>query len=293
MRRTLVVPALAAMMAIPTTQALEISDEDASLKFGIRLQSRIEFANAKTADDNDFDIQDGATEDPQSINFYVRRARLYMKGKYKGGWKYELTMFSDDIGDDGSNDASRSGVRVRYATVGKGFGSQVESKHSLTFGLQKAQLLSSHTDSSSRLLFFDARLANLLKTEDRHLGLQYKASGSMFNAYARFSEAGGNSDQNGYQLAFRVETGLTADMHLKKRKESFLGKEGFGHQLGLGLGIKTESKDKSTGDDNGDGSTISPSIIFFTTIRSLPCLTLVSTTLQMQKTVRVMISNVW
>ena len=80
MRRNVVVPALAALAAIPTTQAIELAGEDASINFGIRLQSRVEIANASDAAGDDYDTWDKTTtEDPQSINFLIPRARLYMK----------------------------------------------------------------------------------------------------------------------------------------------------------------------------------------------------------------------
>ena len=74
---------------MPTASAIELVGGDASINFGIRLQSRIEIASASDAAGDDFDIQDGKQkDDPQSINFYVPRARLYMKGKYQDDWKF-------------------------------------------------------------------------------------------------------------------------------------------------------------------------------------------------------------
>ena len=99
-------------------------DEDASIKFGIRLQSRVEIANASDSDGNDHDIQeDATTDDPQSINFFLPRARLYMKGKYGDGYKFQLTYMGDKIGRKGAND--RGDVGVRYATIGKEIKSDV------------------------------------------------------------------------------------------------------------------------------------------------------------------------
>ena len=83
------------------------------------------------------------------------------------------------------------------------------------------------------------------------MGLAYKLKAPVFNVYARLSEAdAAGDDANDLFFSLRVETGLSQDMHIKKRTESFVGKEGFGHQLGLGLGIKSD------GNDDEDGETV-------------------------------------
>ena len=68
--------------------------------------------------------------------------------------------------------------------------------------------------------------------------------------YARLSEDGGKGDQNDWLLTARVESSIKPDWKIKKRTESFLGKEGFGMMFGAGIGIKTD------GDDNKDGETV-------------------------------------
>ena len=64
------------------------------------------------------------------------------------------------------------------------------------------------------------------------------------------SEAGGTGDQNDWLLTARVESSIKPEWKIKKRTESFLGKEGFGMMFGAGLGVRTD------GDDTEDGETV-------------------------------------
>ena len=132
-----------------------------------------EIASASDANGDDFDTWEKATtDDPQTINFLIPRARLYMKGKYQDDWKFQLTFSGDKIGKKGSNDDGD--VDVRYATVTRVFKGEGVT-HELEFGLNKPKLISGHTDSSSKFLMYDARLNNKLKPADRVLGAAYTA----------------------------------------------------------------------------------------------------------------------
>ena len=96
--------AVACLAATPLANAVTLGDDDGnSLGFGIRLQNRIDF-NQGINDNQGNPVTDQAGVD--TVDFYLRRVRLYMKGKAKWGQKFNLTMSADNLGKPSGGDRS-------------------------------------------------------------------------------------------------------------------------------------------------------------------------------------------
>ena len=245
-----VVPSLAALALVPAAQAFEIDTGDASLSIEPRIQSRIEFASASDAAGNDYDIWDTTSTDPQSVNMYIRRARLYFKGKAFDNIKFEATLYADEIGAVQRRDGT--GVDFRYATVGWEQKTD-DMKHYVRFGLQKQTAVAGDFDSSSKQLFPNGRLSASY-AGPRSVGLAYFLTAPMFNLRVGLADEPDSTptDNNDWHFFARIATGLKEDWALDKRSESFLGKEGFAHEVGLGFDIRSEGSDP----DNNSGATV-------------------------------------
>lgn len=246
------VPTLAALAAVPAAQAFDIAGDGWDLSIEPRIQTRIEFASATNANDSaDYDIwAEANTDDPQAFNFYVRRARLYIKGKSDDGFFFGFTLRNDNIGRADAIDETNDNVEINDMFVGKEFESG-DVSHSIQFGYDELGDAgpAAEVDSSSKLLFPNARLSVFLG--NKAVGFQYGMQTSMFGLTAALGEAEskdfGLDDEADIYFAARVYTGLTEDMFLGKRMESFLGEEsgGLKHQAGVSLEWKELGGDDS------------------------------------------------
>jgi len=256
MQTRFLVPTLAALAAIPAAQAFEIDAADWELSIEPRIQSWIEFASVSDAAGEDFDPFEGATpppagnEDPTAINFQMRRVRLYFKGSHSDGWKFNITFMADHIGEE--EDRDNTGVDVRYAWVGKKI-SNGDIDHYIQFGVDKAGPIIADPDSSSKQLFPNGRLTAGLNGP-RGMDLKYQVTAPVFNLMVDIAEQEDSgfpgSDNGDWWLSARAATGLKEEWQLGKRSESFLGKEGFAHEVGVGVGIRVD------GSDDDDAATV-------------------------------------
>lgn len=249
MRPRHVVPTLAALAMLPAgAHAFEIAAGDWELAIEPRIQTRIAVASASDAAGDDYDIWERrTTENPQAINFFLRRTRLYFKGGHSDGWKFNVTLQADNVGreDDRDNDD----VAVRYAWVGKKF-ERGDIDHYLQFGLDKHTAVMADVDSSSKQLFPNGRLAEGYNGP-RSIGIDYALAAPAFGLRTGLADEAGD-DNNDWHFYARVYTGLTETLTIHKRTESFLGKEGVGHQLGAGVDVKTDGSDATDGTEDDD-----------------------------------------
>ncbi|TVR14112.1 MAG: hypothetical protein EA401_05220 [Planctomycetota bacterium] len=254
-RPAAVVASLAALVAIgssytaPSAVASEIKTENLSVRFGVRLQSRIDIPAAVDNAAGDSVGLDGGAEE-YDFDMYMRRIRLAIRGTYMEDTNYNLTLSADNLGRNGDGDFTetvRSNDRmdptVRYAWVSHRIKSG-DLTHTIKFGLDKPWFVSSDTDSSSRTLFPNGRPLGGQFAGDRTVGLSYRLSAPMVNFGADIMPA--RNDSRNLQITARAETSLQEEWKMR-RTESMLGKEGFGHVLGVEVGTRTESET----DDDG------------------------------------------
>ena len=102
----------------------------------------------------------------------------------------------------------------------------------------------------------------------------------MFDIFADYKNQNADNgldksgDTNGdYLFTARVQTSLKEEWKIKKIAESFLGKDGFHHQLGLEFGVWTDAKETTNDVTVTPKLQPFPSITFFTTTKSVLVLT--------------------
>lgn len=247
MKLNRLVPALAIFAAIPATQAFEIAGDGWTFAIEPRIQTRVEIGAVSDAAGDDADAFTGSTtDDPQAINFQVRRARLYMKGKSDTGWSFAFTLNNDKIARKGG--ANGSSLKVQDAYVGKKIKSG-DMSHYIQFGFDEQGDFGSVAvaDSSAKKLFPNGRLSAKLGQGSETVGFGYKLSTEMFGLTASISEGedktDGEDDAGDMYFAVRAFTGLGNGV--KKRTGSFLGKEGFEHEAGVSLDYYADSGDEA------------------------------------------------
>jgi hypothetical protein len=254
MARTLV-PALALAAITPFASAITLEDADGnSLGFGIRLQNRIDFNQGINNSAGD-PVTD--TAGVNTVDFYLRRVRLYLKGKAEWGQKFQLALSADNLGrytGSGGNRRS-SDPQVRYAWVAQEFKTD-GGKHTIKLGLQKPYFMRSESLSSSKRMTTTTAVAADLAADHvagRDMALTYGYKGSAFGVYVNLVDPSRSDSRNrDWQFSVRAETGLSADTTVKKLTESFLGKEGFHHLLGVGVGMEILSSSSANDDEDGD-----------------------------------------
>lgn len=245
-----IVPALA-ILAPTLLSGVEVTDGKATLKIGVRLQPRIEIASASDAKGDDYDIWEGKAypdnqdDAPQTVNFLIRRARLYFSGDYKQNTKFNLCLDHDKLGTiDGGQDA---GVNLKYASVSQVFNLDEGMSFEIQVGKELADFVAGTADSSGKLLLPTARITDLAKTDvqgGETLGLFLKFKSKVFKASVNLTELEKDKTNNDdWALSARVATPLLPDLAIEKRMESYCGKksDGLKHEAGLGVGTTIDS----------------------------------------------------
>lgn len=234
--------------AIPSTYALSIKDDTVSLSPGIRIQTRATVADASSATGDDYRLQGGVVggeNDP--IDFSIRRARLYMGGKYGQDWKFLIAFNADNIDSAGTASASRA-MQWRYAWVERQFTMGDDFAHIIHFGLDKPyNNPSDGAMSSSRELFPTGNAAAGLLAP-RGVGIGYRLRGPLFlvaadvqnNITTHATTGLGAVEEEGLYYGARAEFSFSKEWFIAKRAESFLGKEGTGLNLGASWATNSE-----------------------------------------------------
>ncbi|MHC5067160.1 MAG: hypothetical protein ACYTF0_01095 [Planctomycetota bacterium] len=260
-----IAPTLAAVAMIPAGNAFEIStDKGWDIALEPRIQSRVEFADVSDANGDDIDLWDDSA-DPQDVNFMLRRARVYFKGKNDAGWKFNFTIQADGVGAkgrraNGSNVGSDVELDLRYVWVGKGWETG-DIKHFINFGLDKHSTSLGRTVSSSSRMTPRERPISVFVDDRRSVGVGYRLSAPLFGLEVgladeprdKFGEsASKNQNNNDILFTARATTSIKEEWQLSKYKESYHGKyigQGFKHTLGLGFDLINEGSEDDTGHD--------------------------------------------
>jgi len=256
--------ALAILSAVaPSAYAVSIKDDVLSLTPGIRIQTRAQMSDATTGSigagttnapgavvGDEYRVQGGiggAVNDP--LDFSMRRARLYMSFKYGSNWKGQFAINADKVDESGTASASR-GIVLRYAWLERTFDLGDGMNHAITFGLNKPyQNPSDAGMSSSRALLPNDNAASAYLAP-RGVGVGYRFNHPMFliaadlqnNTAAKDTSTALSADQDeGFYYGVRAEFSFAPEWFIKKRAESFVGKEGQGLNIGLSYSANTDA----------------------------------------------------
>ncbi|MDA3962547.1 MAG: porin [Planctomycetota bacterium] len=249
MRQLLLPSTLAALALVPAAQAFEIAGDAWSMKIEPRIQSWLEIGST-SANSTDVDPFSGVvTDDAQSFNFRIRRARLYFKGSHQDGWNFEVEMNADNIA---STSGGNAGNDVDFAKVYAG--KTIESdgiEHNIWWGLYSAGdygLTTTGAYSSAKLLFPNERTTKIIVPSTSGVGVGYSIAAGAFGGNLAISEsdskAAGADDDADLFIAARFYTSIDEEK-MTGLTESFLGKDGFHHQLGVGINYEMQAGDTS------------------------------------------------
>lgn len=250
----------------PQLAASEIEKGDLKIKFGLRMQGRVEAAFGVTDSaggkpdiaQNELAVGYAPADDRQDVDFYFRRIRFNMGGSWKNDTFFYLNLNMDNFGRHTSNAAgttfgtSNTAPVVHDAWVGHNIKSDGLT-HTIRFGRQQQWFNMASVDGSGRTLFPNGRPG----MGHKNIGLSYKLTAPLFsvgldiqNAANETVTVGGVTstiaDSREWVISARVESSLTEDMKMR-RTESALGKEGFGHVAGIDVAHRTNSVDGRIG----------------------------------------------
>ncbi len=229
---------LAALAAVPAAWSLDVTDADLKLGLTMQLQLRGE---ASLAEDNagyKYSPAEG-TSDPDSADFYVRRARIGFTGMYKEKFKFAAVLNADNT-DKTSNADSGRGVKPHTLFVGTSFPCMLSDsiKHYIQFGLDDAAYNGSQNIFSSRELLMPSTRASGNLMKNRSVGVKWMITAPNVQAWIDVQNNSGDTsgdttadaqkDGEGLWYSARVHFSPDGDWKIAKATESFLGAEGKG-----------------------------------------------------------------
>jgi hypothetical protein len=233
----------------PALHAVSIKDDALSLGFGIRMQTRAQANDANGTTGGDYRVNGGtagAVDDP--VDFYIRRARLYLNIKYGSDWKGQLAFNADNVDRAGTND--NRAAQLRYAWMERGFDLGDGMSHAIHFGLDKPYNNPSDSAMSASRELMPNSNAAAGYLAPRGVGVGYRFFHPVFlvaadlqnNTNGAKDNTGANAqEEDGFFYGVRAEFSFSPDWFIKKRAESYLGKEGHGLNLGLSYGTNQDA----------------------------------------------------
>lgn len=253
--KTLATLAILGAMA-PSVHAVSIKDDVVTLTPTVRLQTRAQMNDATSATGGDYRVMGGtagAVDEP--LDFYMRRARLGMNFNYGSNWKGQIQINADNVDANNKATADRN-IVLRYAWLERTFKLDDGMSHSFTFGLQKPHNMnpSDAMSSSAKLLVNDTNGAQTF-VNSRGVGLNYRFDHNMFNlAAALMNNTNGTKnvtgaaaqEEEGFFYGLRAEFSFSPEWYIKRRAESFLGKEGHGLNVGLSFAANDDAVTAAT-----------------------------------------------
>jgi hypothetical protein len=228
--------------AIPTAQAVDVSDADVKLSLILNLQTRMEIADAKDTTGENWNIESSGAGESDVADFYIRRFRPGFKGTYQNDWKFAAIMRLDETDRAG---ASRTTATIHQAWIAREFKGETIT-HTVKMGLDYAFFNQAEASNSATLL--PVQRASHLLMPVRGTGLSYMLNHPMVrwgvdiqnntgdNAQIQVASSTQKDDGEGLAYTTRVEITGPGDLALPKWQESWAGKEGTGFIVGLDLG---------------------------------------------------------
>jgi hypothetical protein len=238
--------ALAALA--PAAYALSVEDADVKLGVSLQLQARADKSWANDGTGNRFDTNAGASQEPDDLDFYMRRVRVGFKGTYKGSTSFNLTLRADNL--DRKVGASDPASGNRYPEVQQAFIAQDFKGDGMTqqvrAGLDYAFFNGASAIFSSTTLLFPTGRATEQSAmlAPRGTGVGYKLSNSSMtwgfdiqNNTGDDTTAGNTgAAQNGEGMCYTTRFQMMA-IGDQKFQESFLGAEGTNLGFSIEAGI--------------------------------------------------------
>ncbi len=255
--KTLAALAFLGVMA-PTAHAVSLKDDVLSLTPGVRIQTRAQMNDATTGTGtvgatngpgSDFRLASGtagASDEP--IDFMMRRARIYMNFKYGSNWKGQIAIHADGV-DNSATNANR-GMNLRYAWLERGFDMGDGISHGITFGLNKPYNNATDSAMSSGREMMPNSFASASYLAPRGVGAGYRFYHPVFMIAADLQNNTNTAkdvtttnaaEEEGYFYGVRAEFSFSPDWFIKKRSESFVGKEGQGLNIGVSYGSNQDA----------------------------------------------------
>jgi Phosphate-selective porin O and P len=232
----------------PAALAVSIKDDVVSITPTVRMQTRAQMNDAKSATGTDYRVNGGtAGAVDESIDFMVRRARFGINFKYGSAWKGRLQFMADNV-DNTATNANR-GANIRYGWVERGFDLGDGMSAAVKFGLDKAeQNASDRMSSSVKLLPNDNAASTYLAP--RGVGVSARFHHPIFwvgadllnNTNAAKDVTTTNAtEEEGFYYGVRGEFSFSPEWMIAKRAESFVNKEGQGLVFGLSYGVNNDA----------------------------------------------------
>jgi hypothetical protein len=229
---------LAAAAAAPAAWGLDVTDADLKLGLTMQLQLRAEAGYAETDTGAKYSVAQGGVN-PDTADFYVRRARIGFTGMYKEKFKFAAILNADNTDKTGNADSGRS-VKPHAMFVGTSFLCMLSDsiKHYVQFGLDDAAYNGSQNIFSSRELLLPASRGsgNLMKS--RSVGVKWMINAPNVQAWIDVQNNSGDDNTagnyreddkgDGLWYSARVHLSPEGDLKIAKATESFLGASGTG-----------------------------------------------------------------
>jgi hypothetical protein len=288
---TRLVPTLAALalvgVGMSSASAVDVGDSTTKISFGLQLQERAEVSKA-TADNDTYnrvtgahasvantpyDVTNGLNQYPDAVDFYVRRARFFVKGDYQELWHFNLGFRADRADQNGPAAAGRTFV-IQQAYVSRDLPMNDDYKSTVKFGLDYAFFCRADMGPSSAFLLPNQRATHSLSAQ-RGTGVSYMLNAPFLTWGVDVQNNNTDDTDNGGTAAVppqthygeglwystRVELTPTKDMgwNIGKWQEDYAGAPGHGVALGLEVGRNDRNvlgtfTEAATGDINGNGT---------------------------------------
>ncbi|TVR16990.1 MAG: hypothetical protein EA401_00780 [Planctomycetota bacterium] len=241
------------LIAAPAS-AMDWKNDHLSVSLSLFMQARVEGAlEVRDRDGERADLAGVTTDDPQWVDASFRRLRFTMRGSYYEDTRFNLVLSADRLGEHRAQTDSDGNVTGMSANDGGNIGVlyawvshrwQLESgTHTLKFGKDFPFFNPSIADSSARMLFPSNRPTAVF-SPDNTVGLSYTWEIPVLRL--GFDVMNPRNDSRNIFASMRAETSLKPEWRMT-RTESMLGREGFGHVIGLAAGLRTDDHSNDDG----------------------------------------------
>lgn len=240
------VPTLSLLALAGYAGAEVISDDAAKVTVGLMTQARMDVSRGSAANNTTYSPSENAAGQPDTVDFYLRRVRPYLKGTFGDGFLFQMTLAADNAGKNGSNAVT---VTLFDAYAGRKFTSG-DISHTIVAGKKNAWFYTGNFNQATGLM--PSFRPTVPVGVPNNVGVSYKLDAPIIrfgvdvlnNAGAGFTsstamgaagdDAASASQDTGEGLWYsgRLEVTGAGDW-ASPWQESFAGKPGHGFVVGL------------------------------------------------------------